>query len=121
MTDVKTATWTLALGLDVEAGNMESRLHAVERVPSQGRGKPAEFTPIRFTFFNKLTKDDRLLVAFDALVLSEALGREVSAAKIVHGDDHSTLKVRIPGSLGELRKLTGNMAALVANDSPVVS
>ena len=51
---------------------LESRLHAVERVPSEGRGKPAQFIPIRFVFRNKLTKDDRLLLAFDALVLSRA-------------------------------------------------
>jgi hypothetical protein len=49
----------------------ESHLHAVERVPSEGRGKPARFVPIRFVFRNKLTKDDRLLLAFDALVLSQ--------------------------------------------------
>jgi hypothetical protein len=31
---------------------------------------------------------------FDAVVLSEILGREVSLAKIIHGDDHGTLKVK---------------------------
>ena len=44
-------------------------LHAVERVPSAGRGKPTQFIPIRFVFTNKLTKDDRLLLAFDSLLL----------------------------------------------------
>ncbi len=73
---------------------LESRLHAVERVPSEGRGKPAQFIPIRFVFRNKLTKDDRLLLAFDALVLSQVLGRQVSLGKIIHGDDHATLKVK---------------------------
>ena len=62
---------------------MESKLHAVERVPSKGRGKPTLFVPIRFSPCNKLTKDDRLLVTFDALVLSKVLGREVSTGKIV--------------------------------------
>jgi hypothetical protein len=47
---------------------LESRLHAVERIPSEGRGKAAQFIPIRFIFRNKLTKDDRLLLAFDAFV-----------------------------------------------------
>src|ERR1700733_11535939 len=28
---------------------IESGLHAVERIPSEGRGKPAQFVPIRFT------------------------------------------------------------------------
>ena len=38
----------------------------VERVPSAGRGKAAQFIPIRFISFNKLGKDDKLLLAFDS-------------------------------------------------------
>ena len=57
----------------------------MERVPAKGRGDPAQFIPIRFIFTNKLTRDDRLLLAFDALVLSEALGREVGLGKIAIG------------------------------------
>ena len=90
-------------GLDAPGSEklLESRLHAVERVPSEGRGKPAQFVPIRFVFRNKLTKDDRLLLAFDALVLSRMLGREVSLGKIIHGDDHATLKVKASPLAGE--------------------
>src|ERR1035441_6613790 len=29
---------------------LESRLHPIDRVPSEGRGKPAQFVPIRFVF-----------------------------------------------------------------------
>jgi len=64
----------------------EARLHAVERVPSEGRGKAARFIPIRFIFFHKLTKDDKLLLAFDAFVLGQALGRDIAFGKIIHGD-----------------------------------
>jgi hypothetical protein len=42
-------------------------------VALHGRGRSAQFIPIRFIFWNKLTRDDRLLVAFDVLVLSEFL------------------------------------------------
>jgi hypothetical protein len=69
-------------------------LHAVERVPSAGRGKPTQFIPIRFIFTNKLTKDDRLLLGFDALVLSEALGRDIAVGQIIHGEDHTKLKAK---------------------------
>jgi hypothetical protein len=81
----KLAKWRLAVDLPVQTQFLESRLHAVERVPSEGRGNPAQFIPIRCVFTNKLTKDDRVLVAFDALALSEVLGREVSLGKIIHG------------------------------------
>src|SRR5512145_2476009 len=56
--NLKSATWRLAVDLPLETETMASRLHAVERVPSQGRGRPAQFIPVRFTSFNKLTKDD---------------------------------------------------------------
>ncbi len=111
--DLKSAKWRFAVDVPArvdrspdshlckpEAGNvkthglgglrseqfLESRLHAIERIPSEGRGKAAQFIPIRFIFRNKLTKDDKLLLAFDAFVLSEMLGREVSLGKIIHGD-----------------------------------
>jgi CRISPR/Cas system-associated exonuclease Cas4 (RecB family) len=69
------------------AATIETSLHAVERIPSAGRGQPAQFVPIRFIHRNKLTKDDKLLLAFDAFALSEMLGRAVSLGKIIHGDD----------------------------------
>ena len=97
---------------------LASRLHAVERVAPEGRGKPTQFIPIRFIYRNKLTRDDRLLVAFDALVLSESLGRDTSLAKISHGDDHATLMVKTAGLLGEVRKLAVKMAEMLAGDSP---
>ena len=96
---------------------LESRLHAIERVVSEGRGKPAKFVPIRFIFRNKLTRDDRLLLAFDALLLSELLGREVILGKIIHGDEHATLKVKTAGLLGGVRKLASKMADVAASAS----
>jgi hypothetical protein len=64
----------------------ESHLHAVERVPAEGRGHATQFLPIRFIFFNKLTQDDKLLLAFDAFVLAQGLGRDAPLGKIIHGD-----------------------------------
>jgi len=96
---------------------LESRLNAVERVPSEGRGKSAQFIPIRFVFRNKLTQDDRLLLAFDALVLSQVLGREVSLGKIIHGDDHATLKVKTSALFGEVRKRLEKISALLSSQT----
>jgi predicted flap endonuclease-1-like 5' DNA nuclease len=76
------------------ATHMESRLHAIERIPAEGRGKAAQFIPIRFIHRNKLAKDDKLLLAFDALVFSQLLGREVSLGKIIHGDPKNPRSAR---------------------------
>ena len=67
--------------------NLDSRIQAVEKLPLERQDQPAQFIPIRSIFANKLTKDDKLLLAFDALAFSQVLGREVSLGKIIHGDD----------------------------------
>jgi len=94
--NLKTTKWRLAVDMVVRAQNLESRLHAVKRVPSEGRSHPVQFTPIRFVFTNKLNREDKLLLAFDALVLSEMLGRKVDRGKIMHGVDHAMQTVIDP-------------------------
>jgi hypothetical protein len=102
----------------MDSGVLESELHAVERVSSEGRGQHAQFIPIRFTFANKLYWDDKLLLAFDAFVLSEMLCCDVSCGKIVHGDHHATQTVKTSALARKVRKLIAKIATLLASHSP---
>jgi hypothetical protein len=115
---LKCPTKCLAVRAQVDSGILESELHAVERVSSEGRGKHAQFIPIRFAFTNKLYRDDALLLAFDALVLSEMLCCDVTCGKIVHGDDHATRTVKTAALADKVRKIIGKMATLLASHSP---
>lgn len=96
---------------------MESDLHAMERIPSEGQGKPPQFIPIRFVSTNKLNRDDKLLLAFDALLLAEALGYEAGCGKLIHGDGQATLRVQTSALANEVRKLTGEIATLLSSGS----
>ena len=120
--NLKAAKWRLAANLAAHARMdtcvLESEVHAVERAPSEGRGRPPQFIPIRFIFTNKLGEDDKLLLAFDTFVLSEVTGREISFGKIIHGDDHSALKVKTAALSGEVRNCTERIAALVSSPTP---
>lgn len=120
--NLKAAQWRLATSLtaqaQIDSASLESELHAVERIPSAGRGKAAQFVPIRFIFRNKLTTDDKLVLAFDAFVLFEMLGREISLGKIIHGDDHATLKVKTLALAGTVRKHLAKITALLSNPVP---
>jgi len=115
---LKTAKWRLASDVPVQASDLETRIHAVERVPSAGPGHAAQFIPVRFIFFNKLGRHDKLLLAFDALTLSESLKRDISAGKIIHGDNYATLKVKTSALAGEVKKQVAKIAALLASSSP---
>ena len=116
--NVKSAKWRLAIDLTARAQKLESTIHAVERLPSQGHGEPVQFIPIRFIYTDKLTRDDRLLLAFDALVLSETLGRDVGFGRIIHGEECATLEVKTGALTSEVREVTRKIGALVSSNSP---
>ena len=116
--NLKTAEWRLALDVTARAPNLESSLHAVQRIPLNARVQPAQIIPIRFIFTNKLTRDDKLLLAFDTLVLSEMLGSEIRLGKIIHGDNYASLKIRIAAMTSEVWKLTRKIANLLSSNSP---
>jgi len=114
---LKTANWRLAGEFVAPSENLESNIHAIERIPSEGRGQPTQFIPIRFVFTNKLTRDDKLLLAFDALTLSKILDHDVGLGKIIHGDDQATLKVKTSALVVEIRKLSGKIATLLSSSA----
>jgi predicted RecB family nuclease len=114
----KDMTWRFASDVRVRMNNLDSHLQAVERLPSAGQGRSVQFVPYRFQFANKLTKNDKLSLAFDALVLSEAAGQEISLGKITHGDGHATLKVKLSSLVSEVKKRIKDITALLANDTP---
>ena len=51
-------------------------------------------------------------------MLSELLGCEVSLGKIIHGDDHATLKVKASALTSEVRKHLEKIAALLSSPAP---
>ncbi len=116
--NVKKATWRLATDIIAKKEKLESHIHAVERLPSKDKDKPPQFIPIRFIVANKLTKSDKLLITFDAFVLSEMLGIEINHGKIIHGYGYKALKVKTFALTGEVRKLTGKIVKSLIDESP---
>jgi predicted RecB family nuclease len=113
----KAADWGYTFDFVAQAQNLQSNIHVVERIPDEF-DRPIQFIPIRFICTNKINNDDKILLAFDALVLAEVLGREVSLGKIIHGENHVTLKVRISARLREVQKRIEKIAALLSSPSP---
>src|SRR5947209_8634263 len=59
----------------IQTHEMESHLHALERLDSSARTKHSPYIPIQFISSEKLTRHDKLLLAFDALALYTASGK----------------------------------------------
>jgi hypothetical protein len=111
---LKSGKWRLAVDSKACAENLESAIDAVGRPPGDSPDKPAQFVPIRFVFKNKLDRHEKLLLAFDALALSEDLGREVAFGNIIHGDRFVTLRLKTSALKSEVRKTAAAIATLLA-------
>lgn len=118
MGSLKQAAWHLGIDLAVHSQELQCFCHAVEQIPSAGRGRTTQFVPIRFLFRNKLNRDDKVLLAFDARALSEVLSRAVGLGKIVHGENYVTLKVKTSALANDVRKVTDKIGTLLASPSP---
>ncbi|NTW67649.1 MAG: Dna2/Cas4 domain-containing protein [Nitrospirae bacterium] len=116
--DVRGARWRLAINVTIREKNLQSNIHAVRKIPPMGRGRRRQFIPVRLIVRNKLTRDDKLLLAFDAHVLSEHLGRPIARGPLVHGDNGTTVSVNIAILLKTVRQVTSRIAKVLSTDSP---
>src|ERR1019366_4075720 len=114
----RSAQRQLAVDFVAQNENLVCSWHAVQRLPSNGRHRGAEFVPVRFVLSNKVTRHDKLLLAFDALVLSKVLCREITHGRIVYGHDHIILNVKVLALKNEVAKLIDKIGDLVSGVSP---
>ncbi|NVN91199.1 MAG: IS66 family transposase [Desulfuromonadales bacterium] len=115
---LKTAFWKVALDVTLNCKELESCIHAIERIPSEDQSSASQFLPIRFVDKNKLINFDKLMIAFDAYILSETLKREITYGKIIHGDGFSSVKVKTTSLKSEIKKIVGKINLLLTDVAP---
>jgi len=108
----------LVLNCLVQAEGLQSCIHALERLPSPGKTKHSPCIPIRLVPHEKITTDDRLLLAFDALVLATATGKMPPFGKIIHGREQKTLKIQLAGLMKTTRSIVAKITAQASGQTP---
>ena len=110
----KDAIWRVATDVRLQTNDLESRLQAIEKTPFEGRPGLSSSSLTVSNSPTKLPRTHKLSLAFDALVLSEATGCDVSFGKIMHGDGHTTSKVKLPALVSDGAKRDTDLTALLA-------
>ena len=109
----------LAINMPTRVQKLETVIHAVEWIADkQNSNSGTSLIPVRFVADNKLSRSDKLLLAFDAHVLANFLDRPVVAGHIVHGDDFKTHKVKTSEVEREVKKTVGKISALLSGSDP---
>ncbi len=108
-----------ALVLDCTLGNetIQSRFHALERSRSATE-KPQGYIPIRFARAERLGKDEKLQLAFDALVMSTVFGEMPAFGRIVYGVVHKAAKIDLSELIKSARVIVKSISSQLSSENP---
>ena len=114
----KDESWHFALDQIVRAQDWEASLKVVQRITSKEANSSAQLVPIRFAPDNKLSNSDKMVAAFETLVLAKSIGAKVGVAKIVHGEKWSVFTVKANMLSRAVHKTVSQAADLLSASSP---
>ncbi len=118
LNEVKSGKHHILFDCGIEAGQFQSRIDAVEKVTRLSRMKYRGYIPIRFVPNEKLSRHDKLLLAFDAYTLSLALGTTPTIGKIMHGMDQRTVTIRLAPLISVVRLMVEKICTQTTSPEP---
>lgn len=101
-----------------QTSELQSRLHAIELLTARDHTGSGVYVPIRFVASERITSNDKLLLAFDALVLSASLGTLAPFGRIIHGNPPTSVRVSLGGLLEQASAVVRRMIAQYTHDTP---
>jgi predicted RecB family nuclease len=102
----------------VQTPELQSSIPLLERVPSSAMAPHNLYIPVRFFPREKLTPHDKLLLAFDALVLSAILRQAPPFGKIIHGSTYAVAKIPLDAWMASAQAVVDTIATQQANSLP---
>lgn len=114
--DLKNGKHHILLDCRIETQRFRSCIDGVQRVTRRSNGQYSGYVPMRFVPNEKLTKQDKLLLAFDALTLGDALGSGPPFGKIIHGAHHRIAKIAVATLFPTVRSVIKKILSQVKTD-----
>lgn len=112
--ELEKCVYQLVLDCSLEVNNQTST-HALDRILDPNKSHYL-YIPIRFVLDEKITKYHKLLLAFDALVLTTATGSEPRYGVIIHGHDQRRMKVSLATLIKKARTTIERIATQITED-----
>jgi len=117
--ELKSSRYPLLINSTVQTEQLRSHIDTLEWTRPDRKSKRGYYIPVRMVSREKIAREDKYLLAFDALVLSEAMGKVPAFGKIIHGRDFRVLNVKLPGLLKTARLIVEEIAKQqLSNDAP---
>jgi predicted RecB family nuclease len=107
----------LVVDCTLQTSDLGARLHGLEIIGAPANAQ-TRYVPIRFLSNEKVSATDKLLLAFDAFVLSQVSGCRPDRGKLIHGREYTTTIVSLASLYGRIKAVIKAITALQTNSSP---
>jgi predicted RecB family nuclease len=118
VSEFKTKKYCLIIEPILDVDGIKSHIHALERVACCSSRKLRTYIPIRFVPAERISKLDKLLLAFDGIALSKHLGEDPVSGKIIHGARSAHMKIRLSKLTDIVTKSLDKMALQYLGTKP---
>jgi predicted RecB family nuclease len=115
---LKQGRWRLIIDGTVATPSLRTCVDAADLAHPVHNGPPFYYRPIRFAPANKVSKSDKLLLAFDALAISRITGVVPPTGRLVYGDHYARTTLRLAQLIREVRLVLSRIATLRARTVP---
>lgn len=116
--ELKTGRYPLLIDYSVRGEGHQSKPDALKWLKVGVKGKRGCYVPIRATPREKLTGEDKLILAFDAVVLSSMVGETPTLGIIIHGQEFRVSKVKLPELLKPARQIIEEIGTQLTSNAP---
>jgi len=116
--DLSPSLWRRVIDCRVQTQALQSHIHILERCTSAGQTQHHPYIPVRLIPREKITPQDKLVLAFDALVLSAATGQAPPFGKIIYGSAYAVAQVKLEAWIPSAQAVLGKITAQQASRTP---
>lgn len=113
---ISSRQYSLIFDCALGSQTIQSRFHALTRSTS-AKGKPETYIPIRFVHTERVGRHEKLQLAFDALVMSMALGEIPRFGRIIHGAEYKSTKIDLSELIKSARTIVESISAQLSSKS----
>jgi predicted RecB family nuclease len=87
--------YALITNVIASVGNMSMHFDALLRTTKRTSSLVSAYTPVLFLYTEKISKPDKLLLAYSGLILGRLQGRDVTFGRTVRGEQFALSKMRL--------------------------
>lgn len=102
----------------LEADNIDSRYDALEKVIGKSDIGSFHYAPILFSEKEKISKENKMMLAFQGFVIGNIQNRTPQYGKIIHGQRFKTVKVNLQRIIPSIKRLTNEISNFISDGNP---